>query len=244
MALDMNWYDPQDTGYASYQEQATRTLPALMTKVYVWMTLALAITGLTAFCVAENEALVFSLLNSRLAFWVLIIAEFGIVAFLSTRIMRMSFATAGILFGAYSIINGVVLSSLLLVYTMESLTSTFLITAGTFGAMSIVGAVTKRDLGGVGRFLFMALIGLIIASIVNIFLNSSGLNWGLSIAGVLIFCGLTAYDTQKMKQMLVQYASLGEQNLMKIALLCSLSLYLDFINLFLYLLRFFGDRKN
>ncbi len=244
MALDMNWYDPQDTGYASYQEQATRTLPALMTKVYVWMTLALAITGLTAFCVAENEALVFSLLNNRLAFWVLIIAEFGIVAFLSTRIMRMSFATAGILFGAYSIINGVVLSSLLLVYTMESLTSTFLITAGTFGAMSIVGAVTKRDLGGVGRFLFMALIGLIIASIVNIFLNSSGLNWGLSIAGVLIFCGLTAYDTQKMKQMLVQYASLGEQNLMKIALLCSLSLYLDFINLFLYLLRFFGDRKN
>lgn len=244
MAKDfMSWYDPNDTGTNPYQD-ATRSLPALMTKVYVWMTLALAITGLTAFCVAENEALVFSLLSNRLAFWVLIIAEFGIVAYLSSRIMQMSFATAGILFGVYSVLNGVVLSSLLLVYTLESLTSTFLITAGTFGAMSLIGAVTKRDLGAFGRFLFMALIGLIIASIVNIFLASSALSWGLSIAGVLIFSGLTAYDTQKMKQLFVQYASTGDENLMKIALLCSLSLYLDFINLFLYLLRFLGARKN
>ena len=244
MSNNIYGYDPNEQTYSPYEGNASRSFPALMTKVYVWMTLALAITGLTAFCVAENEALVFSLLSSRLTFWVLILAELGIVAWLSSRIMDMSFASAGILFGVYSLLNGVVLSSLVLVYTAESLASTFLITAGTFGAMSLIGAVTKRDLSGFGRFLFMALVGLIIASIVNIFLASSGLSWGLSIAGILIFSGLTAYDTQKMKQMLVQYESLGEENLMKIALLCSLSLYLDFINLFLYLLRFFGARKD
>ncbi len=243
MAQDMNWYNPNDTGSTPYHN-AAKALPTLMTKVYLWMTLALAITGLTACCVAQNEALVFGLLANRMAFWVLMLAELGIVIFLSARIMHMSFATAGIMFGIYSLINGVVLSSLLLVYTSESLTSTFLITAGTFAAMSFIGAVTKRDLGAFGRFLFMALIGLIIASIVNVFIASSTLSWGLSFAGVLIFSGLTAYDTQKMKRMLVQYEALGEENLMKIALLCSLSLYLDFINLFLYLLRFLGARKN
>lgn len=127
---------------------------------------------------------------------------------------------------------------------MESVATTFFVTAGTFGAMSLFGAVTKRDLSGVGRFLYMALIGLIIATIVNIFVASDIFSWALTYVGVFIFCGLTAYDTQKMKEILRQSEGLGETNLLKIALLCSLSLYLDFINLFLYLLRIFGGRRN
>jgi len=238
----MSWYDPNDTGTNPYQD-ATRSLPALMTKVYVWMTLALAITGLTAFCVAENEALVFSLLSNRLAFWVLIIAEFGIVAYLSSRIMQMSFATAGILFGVYSVLNGVVLSSLLLVYTLESLTSTFLITAGTFGAMAFYGYTTKKDLTSFGKILFMALIGLVIATVVNMFLKSPGFDYILSYIGVAIFIGLTAWDSQKIKQMLQTQYDMSE-GAQKLALLGALTLYLDFINLFLYLLRIFGNNKD
>lgn len=148
------------------------------------------------------------------------------------------------MFALYSILNGATLSVILFAYTMESVATTFFVTAGTFGAMSLFGAVTKRDLSGVGRFLYMALIGLIIATIVNIFVASDIFSWALTYVGVFIFCGLTAYDTQKMKEILRQSEGLGETNLLKIALLCSLSLYLDFINLFLYLLRIFGGRRN
>ena len=151
---------------------------------------------------------------------------------------------AGLMFALYSILNGATLSVILFAYTMESVATTFFVTAGTFGAMSLFGAVTKRDLSGVGRFLYMALIGIIIATIVNIFVASDIFSWALTYVGVFIFCGLTAYDTQKMKEILRQSEGLGETNLLKIALLCSLSLYLDFINLFLYLLRIFGGRRN
>ena len=127
---------------------------------------------------------------------------------------------------------------------MESIATTFFVTAGTFGAMSLLGLFIKRDLSGVGRFLIMGLFGLIIASVVNMFVASSALSWAISYIGVFIFCGLTAYDTQKMKEILQQSEGMGQTNMLKIALLCSLSLYLDFINLFLYLLRFFGNSRN
>lgn len=217
--------------------------PALMSKVYIWMALALAITGLTAFYVAENTSLVYSIAQSRGLFWGLFIAELALVWTLSARILRLSFPVAGLMFGIYAVLNGVVLSFLLLVYTSESIATTFFVTAGTFGAMSLFGLFTRRDLSAMGRFLFMALIGLIIATLVNIFVASTALSWALTYIGVLIFCGLTAYDTQKMKEILQQCEATGSEHIAKIALLCSLSLYLDFVNLFLYLLRIFGDRR-
>lgn len=223
-------------------ERATASaFPALISKVYIWMTMALAMTGLTAMYVANNESLLYSVTGSGAVIG-LTVAELALVIILSSRIMKMSFATAGIMFAAFSILNGVMLSSLLLTYTMESIATTFFVTAGTFGAMSLVGFFIKRDLSTVGRFLFMALIGLIIATIVNIFVASSALGWALTYIGVFIFCGLTAYDTQQMKLILAQSQDAGDTNMLKIALLCSLDLYLDFINLFLYLLRIFGDR--
>lgn len=231
-------------GYNPEMEQSKRTasFPALMTKVYLWMTLALAMTGLTAFCIANNESIFFAIATNRVLLWGLLIAELVLVMILSGCIMRLSFPAAGALFAAYAILNGATLSFILLVYTMESIAATFFVTAGTFGAMTLFGMFTKRDLGAWGRFLFMALIGLIIATLVNMFMASSTLACVLNYAGVLIFCGLTAYDTQKMKVILMQCQNSGDESVMKIALLCSLSLYLDFINLFLYLLRFFGRR--
>ena len=172
----------------------------------------------------------------------MIIGELVLVMVLSANIHRFSFATAGIMFALYSVLNGATLSIILLAYTMESIATTFFVTAGTFGAMSLVGLSIKRDTSAVGAFLLMALIGPIIAPLVNMFLQSSGLSWALTYVGVLIFCGLTAYDTQKMKIILSQ-GDAADEGMMKIALMCSLSLYLDFINLFLYLLRIFGDRK-
>lgn len=164
-------YDPQ-------AEERTRTaFPALMSKVYIWMTMALAMTGLTAFYVANNEALLYAIVTNSILFYGLIIAEFALVMVLSARIMKMSFPVAGLLFAAYSIVNGVTLSTIFLAYSMESIANAFFVTAGTFGAMSLFGLFTKRDLSTVGRFLYMMLIGLIIATIVNIFLASSVLGW-------------------------------------------------------------------
>lgn len=204
--------------------------------------MALAITGLTALYVAQS-GLVFTIANNTAYFWGLLIAELAVVWILSANIMRLSFPVAGIMFAIYSILNGATCSFIILAYTAESLATTFFVTAGTFGAMSLVGAFIKKDLSGFGRILMMTLIGLIIATIVNIFVASSALSWALTYIGVLLFCGLTAYDTQKMKEILYQYQHTGNQNIMKIALMCSLSLYLDFINLFLYLLRIFGKRN-
>lgn len=233
-------------GYDPQLEERTRTnaFPALMQKVYLWMAMALAITGLTAFCVASNESFFFNVLNNCAVYWGLLIAELVLVMWLTAGINRMSFAMAGVMFGVYSILNGVTLSVLLYVYTMESIATTFFVTAGTFGALSLFGLFTKRDLGAVGRFLFMALIGLVIATIVNMFVASTTFEWALTYIGLFIFCGLTAYDTQMMKRILSESEMEGQTNLLKIALLCSMSLYLDFINMFLYLLRIFGDRRS
>ena len=214
-----------------------------MRNVYIWMTLALAVTGLTAAYVSSSPAIL-QYVFSGSTIWFLAIAELALVWYLSAQIMKISFSTAGILFVLFSVLNGVTLSSIFLVYTMESIAQTFYITAGTFGAMSLTGVFIKKDLSTMGRFLIMALIGLIIASIVNLFMQSSTLMWITTYAGVLIFCGLTAYDTQKIKNMLIMYGSEANEGTLKIALMGSLTLYLDFINLFIYLLRIFGSRRD
>lgn len=215
----------------------------LMKNVYLWMTLGLAMTGLTAAYVAGNPGWMQTVFETRGLLLALLIGEVALVWILSARIMRMSFATAGIMFAVYSILNGITLSFIFLAYTMESIATTFFVTAGTFGAMTVVGFTVKKELSGMGRFLIMALIGLIIATLVNLFVASSTFSWIITYLGVIIFVGLTAYDTQKIKNMLRDYGSETNEVTMKLSLMGSLTLYLDFINLFLYLLRILGDRK-
>lgn len=217
--------------------------PVLMRKVYVWMTLALVITGFTAVGVVSSPAILSAIFNNTAMVWGLLIAELALVFTVSAAINRLSLTTATLLFVAYSILNGVTLSFIFIAYTATSIANVFFITAGTFAVMAFVGYTTKKDLSSMGRILFMALIGIIIATIVNMFMRSSALDMILSYVGVVIFVGLTAYDSQKIKQMLQQADGTGE-TMQKLALLGSLTLYLDFINLFLYLLRIFGDRRE
>ena len=179
--------------------------------------------------------------GNQILFWGLIIAELALVFIVSGMINRLSLATATLLFILYSIINGATLSMIFVAFSTAVIAKTFFITAGMFAAMSVFGYVTKRDLSGIGRILFMALIGIIIATIVNLFVKSSGFDLIISYLGVAIFVGLTAWDTQKIKQMLLTADGMDE-SVQKIALMGALSLYLDFINLFLYLLRIFGNR--
>ena len=223
-------------------QSSALSFPALMSKVYLWMTLALVVTGMTAYYVASSPAILYALGSNQIVFWGLFIGELVLVFVLSSRIMSLSFVTASLMFVIYSIMNGVFFSFILLAYTEQTIATTFLITAGTFAAMSLFGFVTKRDLSAMGRILFMLLIGLIIATVVNIFMKAEGLTLILNYAGVVIFVGLTAYDTQSIKQMLQEHGD--KEGAEKIALLGSLSLYLDFINLFIYLLRFFGESRK
>ena len=216
---------------------------AVFRQVYIWMSLALFITGMTALIVSGNNDLTYSLLSNPLLFWGLIIAEFVLVYVLAGRIDRMSMQTATIVFIAYSIINGVTMSLLFLMYTSESIAATFFITAGTFGVMSLYGYMTKRDLSSWRSIFFMALIGIIIASITNIFLKSETIYWIITYAGVIVFVGLTAFDTNKLKQIYIEHGDADEFG-QKLALMGALTLYLDFINLFLFLLRIFGDRRS
>ena len=237
---------PQDNynrSYVSPGRDRSLSFPSLMRSVYIWMALALAVTGLTAMTIATQPQIVYAIFANRAIFWMLLLAELGMVIYLSARIMSMSFATAGIVFVVYALLNGVTLSSLFMAYTAESIAQTFFVTAGTFGAMAVIGFLVKRDLSAIGRFFYMALIGLIIATVANAFFHNSGLAMICNYAGVVIFSGLTAYDTQKIKNLLVQFGDRRDETVMKLALLGSLSLYLDFINLFLYLLRFLGNRR-
>ena len=217
--------------------------PVLMRKVYLWMTMALAITGFTAYYVATNETLITALVTNQLLFWGLAIGELALVIGLSAAINRLSLTTATLMFVLYSVINGATMSFIFLLYTASSITSVFFITAGTFAAMALFGYFTKTDLTSMGKILLMALIGIIIATIVNIFTKSQGLAVILNYLGVLVFVGLTAYDSQKIKQMLQMAPDAGE-GAQKLALLGALSLYLDFINLFIYLLRIFGSKRD
>ena len=229
------------------QEQSielSRSFSVLMRNVYTWMALGLLMTALTSMVVVRDENLLYAIATKPVVMWGLFIAELAMVLILSARIMKLSFPAAGLMFAAYAILNGVTMAFIFAVYTASSIAQTFFITAGTFACMSVVGFVVRRDLSSMGRVLYMLLIGIIIATVVNIFMKSSGLAMVLNYLGVIVFVGLTAYDTQKIKRMMMAYGEAGvsdETN--KLALLGSLTLYLDFINLFLYLLRFMGDRK-
>lgn len=227
---------------ATREAQVSAAFPALMRKVYVWMSLALVITGLTAYMVATSESLLTLIYSNRAVMWIMIGVELAIVIGVSAAINKLSLPVATLLFVLYSVINGALLSSIFLIYTTSSIATVFFITAGTFAAMSIYGYTTKTDLTSMGKLLMMAVIGLIIATVVNLFMKSSGLEMIISYAGVLIFVGLTAYDTQKIKEMCIQAPDASE-TMQKYALLGALSLYLDFINLFIYLLRIFGRRE-
>ena len=216
---------------------------ALFRSVYLWMTLALAITGFTAMYIAKSYTFLEMITQNSMMLWGLLIAEIGLVMYLTARIQRISFTTATLLFIAYSIVNGLTLSVLFMVYTMSSIATTFFITAGTFGTMALFGYVTKKDLTRIGSLCGMAVIGLIMAMLVNMFLHNSMMDLVISGIGVLIFVGLTAYDSQKIKQMLTGDDIEINETTQKIALMGALTLYLDFINLFIYLLRLLGDRK-
>ncbi|MEZ3521245.1 MAG: Bax inhibitor-1/YccA family protein [Muribaculaceae bacterium] len=218
-----------------------RTVASTMKRVYVKMTLGLIVTALVSlFCASSTGYLTF-LFNNRWFMWALVIAEFALVFGISGAINRMSSAVATALFYLFAAVNGAMLCTIFLAYSPGSIAKTFFITAGTFGAMSVYGYFTPNDLSRWGSFLFMALIGLIIASLVNIFMHSSTLDWIISIAGVIIFVGLTAWDTQQIKRMAMEMPG---EHLGRLATLGALSLYLDFINLFLYLLRFFGNSRD
>ena len=238
----MNYNDYEmETAFRERELEASAALPVLMRKVYVWMTLALVITGFTAYAVAATPNLQQLVFANTWVLWGLIIAEVGLVIAINAAINKLSLAMATLLFVLYSVINGATLSVIFVAYSIGTISKVFFITAGTFAVMAFIGYVTKTDLSKMGKILFMALIGIIIATVVNIFVKSSGLDMILSYVGVLVFVGLTAYDTQKIKQMLWQAGNVSE-NSQKVALLGALSLYLDFINLFLYLLRLFGRR--
>jgi FtsH-binding integral membrane protein len=215
-----------------------------LAKVYAWMVGGLLLTGIVSFVISGSATFLNLLSENPSILWIALIAELGLVVALSAAINKISPMVAGIMFLGYSFLNGITLSLLFMAYTAESLYSTFFISAGMFGAMSIYGFVTKRDLSGMGSFLFMGLIGLIIASLVNMFLQSAMVNWIASIVGVIIFTGLTAYDTQQIKE---QYVLENEPNgaalAQKGAIIGALKLYLDFINLFLMLLRVMGNRR-
>ncbi len=213
-----------------------------MVRVYNWMGAGLGITGVMAFYIANTPTMLNILMGNPILPIVLIIAQIGLVFWLASRVMQMSVSQATGVFLLYAGLTGITFSTLFVVYTAASITSTFLVTAGTFSAMSFYGYTTKKDLTSLGSFLFMGLIGLIIASLVNMFMQSPMLHWIITYAGVLIFVGLTAYDTQKIKEMNI-LGNEGTDEDTKEAIRGALTLYLDFINLFLMLLRIMGDRR-
>ena len=213
-----------------------------LTRVYGWMAGGLAATALMAWITLSTPALLQLVFGNRFVFYGLLIGELALVAWLSGLVGRMSASTAAIVFVAYSALNGLTLASVFLVYTSGSIVSTFVVTAGTFGAMSVYGLVTSRSLDGLGSFAFMGLIGVILASVVNLFLRNSMLEFVISCVGVIVFVGLTAYDTRKLKVMAARVDADSEEG-QKGAIQGALALYLDFVNLFLMLLRLVGNRR-
>lgn len=233
----------RDYSTSTYREdaQSTITVSSLIQSVYIWMCGALAVTGLTAFYVGSSPAIMYKIYSTPGAFIGLIIAEVVLVIALTAAINKLSALTATIMFLVYSVLNGVMLSSIFVVYEAGSIATAFFVTAGTFGVMAVYGSVTKTDLTKIGNICFMGLIGIIIASLVNIFLKNDMMEMITSIIGVIVFVGLTAYDSQKIKELLGN-AEVNDST-QKLAVLGALTLYLDFINLFLYLLRFLGKKK-
>ena len=213
----------------------------LMRNVYLWMTGGLALTGIVAWIVATTPMILNIIFGSQIVFWGLLIAELIFVIVLSAAIEKLSFGVASMLYTLYCVLNGVTLSSIFLLYELSSVAEVFFVTAGAFGVLAFIGTVTKKDLSGLGVFLIIALAGLIIASSVGLILGRPESIW-ISVIGVIIFAGLTVYDAQKIRLMMLSQDTVNEGN-MKLALLGALSLYLDFINLLLRLLSLFGKRK-
>ena len=241
----MNNYIDNSYGYdtaiqAENELTLQRYIAGVMRKVYGKMTLGLLVTALTSFLVLSSESLMTLFFTNSLSFFLLAGLELGVVIYLSARIGKLSSGTATALFYAYSVLNGITLTPIFLIYTGTSIVMTFAITAGMFGAMTLAGYFTRTDLSKFGAFMFMALIGLIVCMIVNLFLHSSMMAWCISVAGVLIFVGLTAWDTQAIKRMC---AEADPSMLGKVATMGALTLYLDFINLFIHLLRILGSRN-
>ena len=252
--METNYLKSDDSALYSGMTQ-TEIVSSLMRKVYLWMALALTVTGITAFGVAGSSAVVLSFLFQPIVYLsitgIQLLLVFGITKMTggmgavfgkSQKGSEMSITLATILFIVYSILNGVVFSVLLLVYTMESITSVFLITAATFGLMATWGYMTEKDLSSIGSYLIFALLGIVIATVVNLFLDSSTLHMIISYVGVLVFVGLTAYDTSQIKKALKTVEN-PEVEGQKVALMGALSLYLDFVNLFIYILSILGRRK-
>jgi FtsH-binding integral membrane protein len=206
---------------------------------YRWMTLGLATTGVVAMLVAHSPALLEAIFGNRIVFYALLFGQLGLVVAFSSMALRVSTGAAAAMFFAYAALTGVTLSSIFVLYTGASIAATFFVTAGGFAGLSFYGVATRRDLSPMGRFAIFALFGLILASLVNLFFASSGLQWLISVAGVLVFAGLTAYDTQRLRDILERGEAAAN-----LPLVGALTLYLDFINLFLYLLRFLGDRRR
>jgi FtsH-binding integral membrane protein len=214
---------------------------AFMRGVYGWMCGGLAITAVTAWLVASSPALTAAVFGNRAVFWILALAQLGIVFALSARVDRMASGTASMLFIVYSALTGITLSAILLVFTGESVFTTFVVAAGMFGALAAYGGVTRRQLSGLGQFLFMGLIGLVLASIVGLFWHNDALQFLISFIGVIVFAGLTVYDAQRLKELAFATNAGGVSGT---TIVGALALYLDFINLFLFLLRFFGNRRD
>ena len=235
------WNQFPGQGLAVEESEVQARVGSAISSVYLWMTGALALTGTIAYWVASHPEWVKTLMGWP--FLVLCGVELALVFGLGAAINRLSFGAALAGFLLYSAINGVTLCTIFLVYTLSSISSTFFIAGAMFGTMALIGHSTKANLSTMGGYLLMALIGLIIASVINIFLKSDMLGWIVSIAGVLIFVGLTAYDAQKVRQNAEMAVRSGAGDLRKIALMGSLELYLDFINLFLHLLRLMGRRR-
>ena len=227
---------------SSAQNAQSGAVSVLLKSVYMQMAAALTVTGIVAYFLSASPAFWQMLAENGAIVWISIIAQLGLVVWLSARLHALSMGAATLLFILYSVLMGVTMSSIFVVYTMSSIASTFFITAGTFLVMSIIGYTTRLDLSRLGSMLLMALIGIVIASVVNIFMHSETLYWIISYAGVLIFVGLTAYDTQEIKMMLAQHGTADDMG-HKYALLGALTLYLDFVNLFLHLLRILGNRE-
>lgn len=232
--------------YLLPQEERTfrASAAALMKNVYAWMTLGLVATALMALVVSSNQMLMNAIFSGRFTFMALCIAEIALVWIFASRIQTMSYSVATTVFFAYSLLNGATLASIFYVYDLGSIVSVFFITAGTFGATSLIGYITKKDLSGWGHFLIMGLIGIIIASLVNMFMRNGIVSYVISLISVVLFVGLTAYDTQNIKRLLINADGYVDDDVKKIALLGALSLYLDFINLFLALLRIFGGSRD
>ena len=232
----MSWNQP-----STIAAGADVRITSFLSKVYGWMFLGLLVTSGTAFVVASSPVLIETFIANRVLFWILLFGQLGMVFYMAARVEKMSPVTAATLFMIYSVAVGITSSVVLLAYTGASVVTTFMVTAGMFGALALFGTFTKRSLAGVGQFAFMGLIGLIIAMVVGLFWQNDALQFVIAVVGVIVFTGLTAWDAQNLKHMAL---ALPEGRVGAYAVVGALSLYLDFINLFFFLLRFSGGRRD